>query len=363
MPVNQDRLLGLLSSMVNIYSPTGKETELVDFVYGYLKKAGFQPIMQNVEKERHNIVIIDEKKPPSLCLAGHLDTVPAMDYDNYSFYREEDELTGLGTSDMKSGCAAMIEAFHAYYEETGKLPDAALALLVGEEETGDGAVKFLEDYGFSWAVIGEPTDMKPCFKHFGYIEANLQTKGTRMHASLAKQKENAVHTMLSTLLKLTDHISKTKPEVICNIRDVFSKRAGFVVPDFCESWIDLHIPPEYQAGDMIFELEEYLRTLFPDIKNIEEILDITTIHSGYNIPEKSPFANTLRSSFLKCGLEWKTSFFPSDSDAVFFWENGIKPVILGPGTLEKAHCEDESVKFSQVIDAAKVYLEILKTCG
>lgn len=362
MPINQDRLLDLLSSMVNIYSPTGKETEIVHFVEGYLKKAGFSPILQTVEKDRHNIVIIDEKKSPALCMAGHLDTVPAMDYDNYSFYREGNELTGLGTSDMKSGCAAMIEAFHTFYEETGRFPDAALALLVGEEETGDGAVKFLEDFGFSWAVIGEPTDMKACFKHFGYIEANLKAKGTRKHASLAKQKENAVHTMLSTLLKLTDHISKTKPEIICNIRDVFSKRSGFVVPDFCESWIDLHIPPEYSAGDIIFELEEYLRNLFPDVKNIEEILDITTIHSGYSIPEKSPFANSLRSSFQKCGLDWNTSFFPSDSDAVFFWENGIKPVILGPGTLEKAHCEDESVSFSQVIDAAKVYLEILKTC-
>jgi len=32
---------------------------------------------------------------------------------------------------MKGGCAAMIEAFHAFYEDKGKLPSAALALLVG----------------------------------------------------------------------------------------------------------------------------------------------------------------------------------------------------------------------------------------
>lgn len=360
MAINQERLLNLFSSMVNIYSPTGKEAELVEYVDNYLKNIGFSPILQPVEKGRENIILINEKKLPDLCFAGHLDTVPATDYENYSFHREENEIFGLGSSDMKSGCAAMIEAFHAFFEETGRLPDAALALLVGEEETGDGAIKFLEDYGFSWAVIGEPTNLKPCFQHFGYIEVNMKTKGTRMHASLAKRQENAVHTMLSTLLKLTDHISKTRENIICNIRDVFSHRSGFVVPDFCEAWIDLHLPPNYPAGDVIFELEEFLRSLFPKVKKIEEIFDVTTIHSGYSLPEKGQIAEILKTAFGKCEIDWKTGFFPSDSDAVFFWENGAKPIILGPGTLEKAHREDESVDFTQVCNAAKLYLEILK---
>ncbi len=361
MPVRPDRLLKLTESLVNIYSPTGKELEVVTFIDGYLKSAGFRSELQEVEKDRQNVLIMPESDAPVLCLNGHVDTVAASDYDNYECYIEDGELYGLGTSDMKGGCAAMIEAFHAYLEDTGKLPDAALALVVGEEETGDGTSRLLEDYRFTWAVVGEPTELLPCFSHYGYIEANLTTRGTRMHASMARQEVNAVHAMLGALLKLTDYLQAEKKDIIFNIRDVFSTRSGFVVPDYCEAWLDLHMPPHYPAGTVIYDVEEFIRELFPD-EDVEEILNITTIRSGYSLPEKGPMVQMLKDVFTSCGLPWKPSLFPSDSDAIIFWDSGVRPVILGPGTLEKAHREDESVFSDQLIKAAELYYAILASC-
>ncbi len=360
MPVDPDRLLSLTASLVNIYSPTGKEQEAVEFLNDYLIQAGIPGELQNVEKDRQNLLVMPEGDTPALCFNGHIDTVAASDYQSYELYEEEGELFGLGTSDMKGGCAAMVEAFHAFYEDTGSLPDAALSLVVGEEETGDGSTALLEEYHFSWAIIGEPTDLIPCFQHYGYIEANLITKGQRMHASMARQEVNAVHAMLSSLLKLTDYLELEKGDIIFNIRDVFSTRSGFVVPDYCESWLDLHIPPHYPAGTVIFDVEEFIREMFPK-EEVEDILNFTTFRSGYSLPEKGPFAEMLKKAFSSCSREWKTSLFPSDSDAIIFWENGVRPVILGPGTLEKAHREDESIQRSQLTEAAHLYYGILKS--
>ncbi len=360
MPIRPDRVLELLESMVNIYSPTGKELEVTSFVAAYLRKAGFAPELLEVEKDRENLVVMPPGEEPSVCFTGHLDTVAAADYENYGFYTDGDDLFGLGTSDMKSGCAAMIEAFQAYYEDAGELPDACLALVVGEEESGDGTEALLEEYEFSWAIVGEPTSLVPCFEHYGYIEAKLTTRGTRMHASQASESVNAVHAMLSTLLRLTDYLQSEKSDVIFNIRDVLSARSGFVVPDYCEAWLDLHLLPQYPAGTMIYEVEEFIRALFPN-EDIEDLLSFVTIRSGYALPEKGPFPEMLRSVYQASGRPWQTSRFPSDSDAILLWDSGVRPVILGPGTLEKAHREDESVDRAQVVEAARMYYELLRT--
>ncbi len=359
MPIKPERLEALLESIVNIYSPTGKELEVTRFVTEYLRNAGFRPELLEVEKDRENVVVMPPAEEPSVCFTGHLDTVAASDYQNYEFYSEGEELFGLGTSDMKGGCAAMIEAFQAFFEDTGALPPACLALVVGEEELGDGTEALLEEYQFSWAVVGEPTNLIPCFEHYGYIEAKLTTRGTRMHASQATGGVNAVHAMLSALLKLTDYLQSEKGDVIFNIRDVLSARSGFVVPDYCEAWLDLHLPPQYPAGTMIYEVEEFIRALFPN-EGIEELLSFVTIRSGYALPEKGPFPEALREVYLAPGREWRTSRFPSDSDAIIFWDNGVRRVILGPGSLEKAHREDESVERRQVIEAAQLYYELLR---
>ena len=359
MAVQSERAADLLESLVNIYSPTGKELEVTRFLDEYLRGAGLRPEILEVEKDRENLVLMPLGAEPSVCFTGHLDTVAASDYENYEFYNEGDELFGLGTSDMKGGCAAMVEAFHAYREDTGTLPEACLALVVGEEESGDGTEALLEEYEFSWAVVGEPTGLVPCFEHYGYVEAKLTTRGTRMHASQAGEGVNAVHAMLSALLKLTDYLQNEKSEIIFNIRDVLSARTGFVVPDYCEAWLDLHLPPQYPAGTMIYEVEEFIRALFPN-EEIEDLLSFDTIRSGYALPERGPFPELLRSVYRTSGRTWETSRFRSDSDAILFWDRGVRPVILGPGTLEKAHREDESVERKQVIEAARIYYELLR---
>jgi acetylornithine deacetylase len=361
--INPERLEKLFSDMVDIYSPSGKEAEIVDYLEEYLKEAGLPVVRQNVEDDRDNLLVIASGDNAQAVFVGHIDTVAAPDYMNFRFTREEDDIYGLGTADMKGGCAAMIEAFTAYASaHNGEIP-ASLALVVGEEETGDGAQAFVNEYHYPWALIGEPTGLVPCFSHYGYLEVELTTYGKRMHASLAHKDHNAIRTMLNMLLALTQYLDKSRQEVIYNIRDMQSSQAGFVVPDRCSVFIDFHVPPQFGIGELSFEIEEIVSAQLKNGILLQDSLIFSTIHAGYDIPQKGPFPELIKDAVTSHLIEWKPSFFQSDSDASILWGAGIKPVILGPGELTMAHTSDETVSLNEINKASELYLSILNALG
>jgi acetylornithine deacetylase len=47
--------------------------------------------------------------------------------------------------------------------------------------------------------------------------------------------------------------------------------------------------------------------------------------------------------------------FRSHSDGNLFFAAGVRPLILGPGSLETAHTPDERVAFEEVSAAARIY--------
>ena len=225
-PIKPRRLLQLLRRMLNIYSPSGKEEELVDFVHGYLKRRGLPVLRQEVDENRDNLIVSPAGEESLAAFIGHLDTVSAYDLEDFGPYEEDGVINGLGASDMKGGCAAMIEAFTCLWEEGRTGMPLTLALVVGEEEAGDGAEALVKDYYFPWAIIGEPTDLKPCLSHYGYLEIQLNSKGRRRHASLANRGRNPVEDMLRLLLNLSEYLEHQRSELVFNIRDLFSSGRG-----------------------------------------------------------------------------------------------------------------------------------------
>lgn len=359
LSIQPKRLKDLLSSLLDIYSPSGKEEEILQFLETYLKAHGVSAIRQNVDEGRYNLVVMPPETDVSLALIAHVDTVPAYDYDRFGCEEQGDLILGLGAADMKSGCAAMIEAYLTLVENVSASPLVALVLVVGEEEDGDGSRKLVRDYHFPWALIGEPTNLRPCLGHYGYLELEITTWGKRMHASLARQGENPIENMLRFLLRLTRYIETDRPEIVYNIRDLSSSQTGFTVPDRCNAWVDLHLPPTAPTGEITVEIDELLvmeRREHPDFKGS---LRFTNIHPGYELPEKGTIVEALIEVYLRSSILWEPEDFRSHSDANLLWAAGVKPILMGPGHLEKAHAPDESVSFKQVREASQLYLDLL----
>jgi acetylornithine deacetylase len=357
--INPKRLRNLLRKMVDIYSPPGKEEDLVDFLYSYLKRHGLPVSRQTVDEDRENLVVEPDDIEADLVLVGHLDTVEAFDLELYGFKQEEDVAHGLGTADMKGGCAAMVEAFMTLWDSGHNNLPAALALVVGEEDSGDGTQRLVREFDFSTAIVGEPTDLHPCLSHYGYLEVALSTKGRRMHASLAPQAPHAVNAMLHLLLEYTSFFDNHLKDAVYNIRDLTSARSGFAVPDYCEAWVDLHLPPLANMGRLTYELEEVHERFLERYPDNEPSLQFLTIHAGYELPAKGSLVEVLKEVYKQHKLPFKPTAFPSHSDANILWAAGVKPILLGPGQLEKAHTAEESVSLEQVAQAAQMYVDLI----
>lgn len=363
--LSTQRLKNLLSRLIDIYSPSGKENDILDYLRQYLEKNGISAESQQVDETRYNLVAMPEGEDPEIALIGHVDTITAYDLEDYGFHEDEDTVSGLGAADMKSGCAAMVEAFVQIRKACGPGVPAALCLVVGEEENGDGAARLIEDYHFPWAVIGEPTNLVACLGCYGYLETQMASTGKRLHASLANNRQNTIEVLLEMMLRISHYMREQRPELVYNFRDLYSSRSGLTVPDRCEAWLDVHLPPDAAIGEIVTELEEACLPTRSGDSAIETRFHIETIDAGYRLPEKGRVVEAIRDVYTDADIGWQSGDFRSHSDANQLWAAGIKPIVLGPGRLENAHVHDESVYFPQVEQAAVIYHGLLQKlfCG
>jgi len=357
--IRPERLRANLLEMVDIYSPFGKEEDIQLYLEEQLKGTGLKVVRQEVEEERYNLIVTMGSGTPDFFLTGHVDTIPAWDLESFGARREGDTIFGLGSADMKGGCAAMVEAFRALAEALPEeqRPSVGLLLVVGEEETGDGSATFLTQYKPSWVVIGEPTGLAVCLDHYGYLEANFVTRGRQIHSSLPELGHNAVESMLKVLLHLgrSPLFARGQSEIVYSIREMVSSRAGFVVPDRCESWIDLHLSPEVKPIRVESEIRALAATAEQHIQDLDLEMNFGFASPGYKLGSDSALVRNLAKLYPHLGLNMRFDTFRSHSDGNLFYEAGVKPLLLGPGELEVAHTPDEQISFSQVLEAARIY--------
>ncbi len=357
--INPERLRKTLFDLIDIYSPSGKEEDIQLYLEGVLKQAGFAVERQEVEEDRYNLLVTMGQEAPRLYLVGHVDTVPAWDLEHFGPLESGDVVRGLGSADMKGGCAAMVEAWLALSDalSPSELPSIGLLLVVGEEETGDGSSAFLNACRPPWVVIGEPTGLVACFAHYGYIEADIVTRGRRIHSSLPELGHNAVESMLRVLLQLgkDPYFSREKSEIVYSIREMSSSREGFVVPDRCETWIDLHLPPDKDPLSVQKKILQIVSTADRFIPDLDLKVDFCYESSGYDLGTDNLFAGILPEIYESLGLPLRLDAFRSHSDGNLFFAAGTKPLILGPGSLETAHTPEELVIFGEVLSAARIY--------
>ncbi|MDD2541220.1 MAG: M20/M25/M40 family metallo-hydrolase [Desulfuromonadaceae bacterium] len=357
--INPERLRKTFLELLDIYSPSGKEEDIQIYLEELLTRAGFCVERQEVDEDRYNLLVTMGPDEPQLYMVGHVDTVPAWDLDEVGPQEEDGIIRGLGSADMKGGCAAMIETWLALTEalKPAERPSVGLLLVVGEEENGDGSATFLESYQPPWVVIGEPTNLAAGFAHYGYLEAGFVTRGLRSHSSLPELGHNAVESMLHVLLLLGNDplFDRATSDIVYSIREMRSSQAGFVVPDRCETWIDLHLPPNHDP----FSLQDEIRCIVANFDrtisglNLEVTFDFAS--AGYNLGTDNRLAQILQEVYPRLGQPLQMDAFRSHSDGNLFYASGVKPLILGPGSLETAHTPDERVVFEEVSGAARIY--------
>ena len=365
--IDPDRLRRTFLELLHIYSPSGKEEDIQLYLEELLTGAGFDVTRQAVDEERYNLQVTMGQGEPLLYLVGHVDTVSSWDLEVSGAEEIDGIIRGLGSADMKGGCAAMVEAWLALGEslQHEERPPVGLLLAVGEEENGDGSTAFLQRCRPPWVVIGEPTGLAACFAHYGYLEAGFVTRGRRSHSSLPELGHNAVESMLRVLLHLGKDplFDRSSSEIVYSIRELSSSQVGFVVPDRCETWIDLHLPPDRDPTALQQAIRDIAARAGDYISGLQLEVDFNFSSAGYRLETDNGLVKILQEVYARLGLPLRLDAFRSHSDGNLFFASGVKPLILGPGALETAHTPDELVVFAEVPAAARIYAALCLGIG
>ncbi len=367
--IDDERLIALLSEAVEIYSPSFAEEPATQVFAARLEEAGISYIRQPVPppdgpvtEQRANLLVELGPQPPQLMWVGHVDTVPYMDDEENSIRREGDVLHGLGTADMKSGCAAIVEALIATVESGLPLRRGlSVALVVGEEEYGDGSEALLRRVTAPLTVIGEPTGLAACVNHFGYYESRLMARGTRAHAALPEVGASAIHAMLEWMQRVLERSRSVEfaDRMVINFREIRGGTGLFAVAEQCEAAIDVHVPPGIAAAEVEALLEAARSQAAATHPGCELGWEQVYWAAGYANAPDDPLLQPLRAAYRHNRMQWQPVAFRSHSDGNLFYQKGSLPVICGPGRLEVAHTRGEHVALAEVRQAARLYAALI----
>ena len=369
--IDDGQLVTLLTDAVEQYSPSYAEEPAMEVFAERLSECGVRYMRQPlppgggpVADTRANLIIELGPQPAALMWVGHVDTVPLIDEEEQRLHREGDILHGLGTADMKSGCAAIVEAVIAVVKSGAELRRGLIvALVVGEEEYGDGSEALLDWRTAPLTVIGEPTGLVPCVDHYGYYECRMTVQGARAHAALPEMGASAIHAMLAWMQQIMEAGGEATYGLTINPREIRGGAGLFMMAQQCEAAIDIHAPPgvDHTVIDRLIEqARDKAQATHPRCELAFENLYWAT---GYSNAPDDPLLNPVRQAYHATGLDWSPAAFRSHSDGSLFHQKGSVPVICGPGRLEVAHTRHEHVSLQETCDAARLYAALIHaTC-
>ncbi|RKZ61465.1 MAG: acetylornithine deacetylase, partial [Gammaproteobacteria bacterium] len=170
-----------------------------------LDKAG------GAEKNKANLIATLGTGNNGLVLAGHTDTVPfdenRWQVDAFNLTEKDNRFYGLGSCDMKSFFAVIIEALKSI--DLNRIKQPLIILATADEETSMSGAKAIAKHADKfalnnarYAVIGEPTNMIPVRMHKGMMMEAIQLTGSAGHSSNPALGNNALEAMHQVITEL-----------------------------------------------------------------------------------------------------------------------------------------------------------------
>ncbi|MET0377412.1 MAG: acetylornithine deacetylase [Spongiibacteraceae bacterium] len=333
---------------------------VVDLLAQWLQALDFavQIIPIDGQPLKANLIATRGSGPGGLVLAGHTDTVP---YDTHSWSQDPFTLTerdqrwyGLGATDMKGFFPVVLAAIQSFGKIEFQQPLIVLAT-ADEESSMDGA-RQLVDQGqpkARFAVIGEPTDLKPARLHKGMMMESLILTGRSGHSSDPALGINALEAMTDAIGELRAFRSELQSrhrnpafhvEVpTLNLGCIHGGDNPNRICGECELHFDLRPLPGMDIRELRTTIAQrlqpladkhrvnmQLRALFPGIQPFEQRAD-------------SPLIQAVEQ--LTGHTAGSVGFA---TEAPFMQALGMDTVVFGPGSINQAHQPDEYIDTAQL---------------
>jgi acetylornithine deacetylase len=333
------------------------------------------------------IVCIDGGKPgPHLALCGHLDTKPvgeaAAEWKTDPFLPTTigDRMYGLGTTDMKGACAAMLVAGAAFARVAESLNGSLSLIFTADEENGS---KFGAHYltnerliDADAIILGEPSGVREDWDAIrivsrGFSGFRVLVHGTQTHSSISDMLPtvNAVEAMARLMVgfrrefkpRYPEHpLCPTGPTINIGLKAIGGYGYG-VLPGNAEFWSDVRTVPNMSFEDFKADIEDALKRCEPELRGATYETDFPP-HLRWTpatelLPDHPAVVASVRAAEAVLGEAPPLGTFPGATDACAFHVVGGIPTLeaFGPGQLPLAHGPNEWVSVTNVKQAASMY--------
>lgn len=347
---------------------TAGEAACAQRVGEYLEYLGAEVKFEEILPGRPNVIghFPSESDEAGLLFAPHLDTVSAqgMTIPPFDGVVSDGRIWGRGASDTKGTMAAMLWAFHEMRDTLPRLPiRVSFVGLMGEEASQPGSQHFATHHKgeFSFAVIGEPTQLQIVHAHKGYAWHKLSASGLSCHGSTPNLGENAIEKLLPILQALMGELREKLPHYsdpvlgspTVNLGQIRGGSSLNIVPSHCEALLDIRETPAlYEAGGSRRLIADFISA-----SGWADQLEIETIGSG--APMLTPPKTDGVQRLLSLGLSLASA--PWYCDAGRLSKGDIPAVACGPGSIAQAHTKDEFLSVDDLEAGCVFYRRFLES--
>ena len=326
---------------------------VINLLAEWCRELGFAVEIQPLPNQPHkaNLIATLGTGPGGLVLAGHTDTVPYDEgrwkNDPFKLTEQDGRLYGLGTSDMKGFFALALEAAKSFLDQPLKHPLILLAT-ADEESSMDGAAALVElgRPKARYAVIGEPTGLKPVNAHKGIMMEGITLTGQSGHSSdpsLGHSALEGMHTVIGDLMRWREELQANHhdprfkvPVPTLNLGHIHGGDNPNRICGCCNLHIDLRPIPGMDLDELRAILDARLHKLFDQTAMQWQRLPLFTGVAAMHTDSTSAI---VQAAEKLTGHDSETVAFCTEGP--YLNAMGMETIILGPGDIDQAHQPDE----------------------
>jgi acetylornithine deacetylase len=333
---------------------------VIDLLANWLADMGFRVEVQPLtpQGDKANLIATLGSGPGGLVLAGHTDTVPfdegRWQSDPLGLTERDNRLYGLGSADMKGFFPLALAAAGAFSATELKQP--LILLATADEESSMSGARALAAAGRPLgraAIIGEPTSLVPVRMHKGIMMEAVRVTGRPGHSSnptLGNSALEGMHAVISDLLAFrrelgeryrNDFFQVAVPTL--NLGHIHGGDSPNRICGQVDLHFDLRMTPGGDNNEVRAEVDARLSSLAEklglQIERRPLIEDIGSFEQGAG-SELVQLAESLT------GHSSEAVAFATE--APFLQALGMETIILGPGSIDRAHQPDEYLELEQI---------------
>lgn len=345
---------------------------VIDQLASWLNELGFncEILPLGNKPEKANLIATLGSGSGGLVLSGHTDTVPYDDgkwqSDPFRLSERDNRFYGLGTSDMKGFFAVAIEAVRQYTAKDLKQPIILLA--TADEESSMQGARELAASGrpkARYAIVGEPTSLRPIRMHKGIMMDKITVHGRSGHSSNPAAGASAMdvmHSVLGDLMSFRQQLARDFNHAGFEV-NVPTMNLGCIhggdnpnrICGQCELQFDVRaLPGMDNAG-----LRDDIAALIAGVAHRHEVqIDYQPLVDGVPAYEQAADSELVKAAEKLTGHTAGSVAF--GTEAPFFQGMGMETIVLGPGSIDQAHQPDEYMELHQIKPCVKLLSQLIE---